>query len=196
MKKFILTLLVIIIQSLMVNVFAQEQIDVKSITISQDAIGNTNITISANNIANQEINYNGSSISQFNTPLTPFYCSPCDIPTSFSSTGFGELGFRANIGVDRQIIVTFSAPATSDQIVLRPTIQRKKRTISVKGNTLFSIAKIEITNAINSSVIDAIDNDVILNGNFEANFWINNTDFSRRKAGFQRITFNFDEPRN
>lgn len=177
------------------NLFSQEVIDVKTMIISQNAgTGTTSFNLTTANSSNQQVVYSSGDSSALST-YAAFDCNPCNLSSILSTNGFGKGGFRANLGQNSgQVIVTFSNPPSSDNIVLRPTLTRRKNSLQFQGSTQLSISKIEVTN-MNGQVI-AIDNDVILTGAFTANFWQNGSAYSRRTFGFQNITFAFDEPRN
>jgi hypothetical protein len=171
---------------------AQEQIDVKSIQmyLTTDTSG---IIIKANNAAGNEVIYNQSNSGVMGSGGV--YVSGFIIPTTRSTDIFRYQQNRSYIlaTLDQEsgkhVKLFLSAPTETDALVFRPTLSRRKR-IVLKGNTTLHIAKIEIISG--NGVVLAYDADVVLTGSYEGFF----SKLSWRLFSFQRITFDFDEPRN
>jgi hypothetical protein len=185
---------------------AQEQIDVKSMTISVNRFAtSTAFNLVANNANNQEVRYfygDSSAISFSPFGGSPFVamCNPCRMPGVYSTLGWQFPSFTASLGgvnSNLRAKITFSnSSVTSDNVLLRPYVS--KRRITVRGKTTLPVAKVEILDSIgpNSNTVIAYDNDVTLDGNYILYLKPGRDGNQKSIVVFEGITYTFDEPRN
>jgi hypothetical protein len=189
--------------SLLVSLFcigaiAQEQIDVKSMSISVHRSGlSTSFSLVADNSRNQEVVYSywDSSAFNFGFPNSIAMCSPCRMRGTYSTVGWGGTGFNAQLGSINTNLgarITFSGSVTSDGVSLRPSASKRK--IIVRGRTNLPVARIEIVDGLGTVI--AFDNNVLFDGSYILQIKPARDSNNNSIIAFDGITYNFDEPRN
>jgi hypothetical protein len=179
---------------------AQEQIDVESMTI---AVSRTTLSSSFNlvvkNANNQKVTYayhDSTALSFGSIEGIPYaaMCFPCRNRGVYSTLGWQFPSFYASLGgmnSNLRAKITFSDSAvTSDRIALRPFHSKR---IAYRGKTKFPVAKVEILDFL---TVIAVDNDVILDGNYTLYFRPEIDLNGNKIVFFDGITYSFDEPRN
>jgi hypothetical protein len=191
MKKVILSCLLTVLMCGLS--FAQQQVDVKSIIMTNDTL-QSGFRMTVANSVGQDVIYNSTNSNSVNLSGLGNCCYLPSVRSSdlfnYISTARDIIYAQMTIANNSAVKLYLSAPTISDDIVLRPKI-RKRQTIEVTGKTKFFISKIEVLDA--GGNVSAVDNDVILNGDFTALF---RKDAAWNLYLFKNITYTFDEPRN
>jgi hypothetical protein len=191
MKKVILSCLPLVL--LCGLSFAQQQIDVKSIIMTNDTL-QSGFKMTVANSLGQDVIYNSTNSNVINLSGLGICCYLPSVRSSelfnYISTSRDIIYAQMTIANNSAVKLYLSAPTISDDIVLPPKI-RKRQSIEVNGKTKFFISKIEVLDAAGN--VSAVDNDVILNGDFKALF---RKDLAWNLYLFKNVIYTFDEPRN
>jgi hypothetical protein len=150
--------------------FAQQQIDVKSIVMTNDTL-QSGFKMTVANSLGLEVIYNSTNSNSVNLGSLGNCCYLPSVRLSdnfnYNSTARDLIYAQMTIANNSAVKIYLSNPTISDDIVLRPKI-RKRQTIEVSGKTKFFIKKIEVLDAAGN--VSAVDNDVTLNGGYVALF--------------------------
>lgn len=190
MKKFLLisrASIAALIVFIGTTAFAQqpEQIDIQSLKIVHVGFESEG-TIIYRNSSHSLMTFRGWANYRL-----PFMNAVSSLPNTLTSNGFGNFSLitSSSGGGGDYRFQFYLTSSESTPIILRPTILRKKRVITVNGATAIA-GRVEVIDqrTLPHRVI-AVDNDFELKGNFQVEFTQNHA-ATQRSVTYQGITYN------
>ena len=155
------------------NSFAQEQINVHSLTISQESrFATTKFDLRSVNSAGQPVNYLVQDATIFLGNVPFIQCTACRSPQLFNTNVFSN-PISTQINSQSSIVINFYLDSSySSPIYLGNLFFSRKRNFNVFGETRLK-GKLEIVNlsAPPENRLIAFDNDVELVGQYSVGFF-------------------------
>lgn len=194
MKIHLILLLGFLIVSSGSILFAQtpEQIDVKLMQISKvGSAGVTSFRMEALNSTQNTVVY--QSVDSGILGIIPFSIAcPCSPPELYSTNVPSEL--IANLGTTVGRVLFYTNFSTSSPIALNQRVLSKKKDFLISG-AMELRGRIEVRNR--TDLIIAVDNDVVLKGNYSVLYWkpyisANGT----RVTDFKSVIYSLNAPAN